>query len=614
VVKIFSIIKTIKSLGFTNIISVVLYRLALKLGVHPVCHIKSETPVGPYFLSGQCSSTTLPPVESWCNSAELFSHFTLHLGDKIPNWLANPLTGKFVNLPFRPWWKISDFDQDTGDIKLIWEQSRMDWVVAFAQRARNGDHKTLEKLNSWLTDWISSNPAYLGPNWKCGQEASIRVINLACGALILNYEQQTLKGIEQLIVMHLRRIYPTINYAISQDNNHGTSEAAALFIGGSWLSYLGYKNATKWEEVGRKLLENRVEKLFDSDGGFSQYSINYHRMALDTLSFSEIWRRKLNLFSFSTNFYKKCSAATFWLYQLVSKENGRAPNIGANDGTRLLQLTSSSYKDYRPSVQLAMALFDDCQAYPPNSMLACHLSWLGVVSNKTCPPLYQNCNFSASGFAVLRNKDAVAILRYPRFKYRPSHADALHLDLWISGYNILNDAGSYSYNSTPDFSEYFSGPKGHNTVELDDRPQMPKISRFLFGDWLKAKNVQEISKSDDMVSFSAGYIDYKNGQHIRTINLTDNKVFIKDELRGFNRKAMLRWRLKKGNWFLKRFLDGVSISCGTHTLLVKSDVSLFNAQLSKGWYSTYYMEKVEVPVFEVEIKCEGSLFSEYSWK
>ena len=107
------------------------------------------------------------------------------------------------------------------------------------------------------------------------------------------------------------------------------------------------------EKIGRKWLENRVDRLFGDDGSFSQYSINYHRLALDTLSF-KIWRQNLNSAAFQINL-QKISAATFWLYQLVSPENGFGPNIGANDGARLLQLTNSSFRDHR-HVQLAMAL------------------------------------------------------------------------------------------------------------------------------------------------------------------------------------------------------------------------------------------------------------------
>ena len=46
-------------------------------------------------------------------------------------------------------------------------------------------------------------------------------------------------------------------------------------------------------------------------------------------------------------------------------------------------------------------------------------------------------------------RNAIAMLRYPRFKFRPSQADALHVDLWVDGENLLRDARAYSYNPDP---------------------------------------------------------------------------------------------------------------------------------------------------------------------
>ena len=47
------------------------------------------------------------------------------------------------------------------------------------------------------------------------------------------------------------------------------------------------------------------------------------------------------------------------------------------------------------------------------------------------------------GFAMLRQEKVLAMLRYPRFRFRPSQADVLHLDLWIGAENILRDGGSF---------------------------------------------------------------------------------------------------------------------------------------------------------------------------
>lgn len=180
-----------------------------------------------------------------------------------------------------------------GDIKLIWELSRMDWVLALAQRTRQGDAAALDRLNNWLRDWCQHNPPYLGPNWKCGQEASMRVMHLAMAAMILGQVQQPATGLRDLVQLHLRRIAPTVQYAMAQDNNHGTSEAAALFMGGSWLAAFGVAEGAQWARTGRRWLENRAARLIGPQGSFSQYSLNYHRVMLDTFCMAEVWRRQL---------------------------------------------------------------------------------------------------------------------------------------------------------------------------------------------------------------------------------------------------------------------------------------------------------------------------------
>lgn len=106
-----------------------------------------------------------------------------------------------------------------------------------------------------------------------------------------------------------------------------------------------------------RLLEDRVGKLIDVDGSFSQYSTNYHRMMLDSLSIVEIWRRHLLLPEFSSLFYKRLGLAVNWLYQLVQLPTGYVPNTGANDGALLIPIEYVDPLDFRPCVQLSSILF-----------------------------------------------------------------------------------------------------------------------------------------------------------------------------------------------------------------------------------------------------------------
>lgn len=611
-------VRTAWRLGLRNLARVAFYRLSVKLGVNPVRRLEAAVPVGQFFRFPDRIGVIdgLHAPRQWASSGRLFSHRSIQLDVVPPIWHRNPLTNRLMPEPSKPWWLIADFNPEVGDIKLIWELSRFDWVLAFAQRAVLGDKKSLQRLNSWLRDWCVNNPPYLGPNWKCGQEASIRVMHLAMAALILEQTDSPESGMADLLSMHLKRISPTLQYAMAQDNNHGTSEAAALFIGGSWLVSLGHEAGSHWERTGRRWLEERANRLIGSNGTFSQYSLNYHRVMLDTFCMVEIWRQRMVLPPFSGRWSARLLAATQWLRHMVNQVSGDGPNVGANDGARLLQLSNSEYRDHRPTIQLAMALFAEQRAFADDGTWNDQLRWLNVPLPKVVSPLPGNLIADDGGFAMLRRGNVMAMLRYPRFKFRPSQADALHLDLWHAEENWLRDAGTYSYNTEDRWLNYFGGTLGHNTVQFDDRDQMPRISRFLLGNWLRTNWSEALSEREDGVSFGAGYRDSFGVSHRRRIALSDKALKVIDEVKGFSSKAVLRWRVAPGNWILKKVGSKLHLVSkdNNYSILVSTDVTIVRCELHDGWESRYYMEKTTVPVLEVEIYQHGTFTTEVRWE
>ena len=53
------------------------------------------------------------------------------------------------------------------------------------------------------------------------------------------------------------KVLPSLNYSSSQQNNHITSEAAALYIGGLWLIKLGNKSGQKFYSIGKKIFRKQ---------------------------------------------------------------------------------------------------------------------------------------------------------------------------------------------------------------------------------------------------------------------------------------------------------------------------------------------------------------------
>lgn len=602
-------LRTAAALGLPSLARVAAYRAGVRLGLHPVRKLRAAVPAAPFFRAAGAADA-LPQVSArWRDSACWFSRWPVAVDAAPFDWHSNPLRGSRLDSQDRPWWELADFDPAVGDIKLVWEASRLDWVLAFAQRVRAGEEGALARLNDWLAHWAQNNAPYHGVNWKCGQEASIRVMHLAMAALLLGQQQDSCPGLLALVKVHLRRIAPTIGYAVAQDNNHGTSEAAALFIGGSWLAAHGDPDGPAWQRSGVRWLENRAARLIGEDGSFSQYSMTYHRMLLDTLSMAELWRQRLGLAPLSQRFVRRAAAATRWLHQFTDADSGDAPNLGANDGARLLQLSDADYRDFRPAVQLASALFLQRRAYPADGSWNLALAWLDVALPAQPLAAPVSTVYDDGGFAALRRGAAMALLRYPRFRFRPSQADVLHLDLWLGGRNLLRDAGSYSYNAEPEWNAYFPGTAAHNTVQFDGRDQMPRWSRFLFADWLACSSREPLVTSADAVRFGAGYASSAGPAHRRSVTLSDDALQVTDVVSGFAERAVLRWRLAPGPWRV----EGQSVTNGRERLDIAASVPLARLALVEGWESRYYLEKTVVPVVEVEINVPGELTSMYRW-
>ena len=103
----------------------------------------------------------------------------------------------------------------------------------------------------------------MGINWSCGQETSLRVVNLAMAQLILNKKIVPTKTLKWFLEVSYDRIQPTFQYAIGQDNNHGVSESRAIFIIGCWGKVLNLPNADFYSISAESGLRTVLKKSFN---------------------------------------------------------------------------------------------------------------------------------------------------------------------------------------------------------------------------------------------------------------------------------------------------------------------------------------------------------------
>jgi hypothetical protein len=143
------------------------------------------------------------------------------------------------------------------------------------------------------------------------------------------------------------------------------------------------------------------------------------------------------------------------------------------------------------------------------------------------------------------------MMRAHTYHDRPAHCDALHVDLWWQGQNVLRDCGTFQYYcpGRADIEFYFKSIRAHNTVEIDGRNPLDEASRFLWFPWPRAKKLR-FEASDGPVSVvEAVSFDYRRRPtscvHRRTLISLDHDIWVVvDDLLGKgSHELVARWHM-----------------------------------------------------------------------
>ena len=550
-----------------------------------------------------------------------FSGETLEVGWP-PRWSTHAMTGQTapVDIHFS---RIDEFAY--GDVKVIWEPSRFGFVYDLVRIAWRGDAARADRCAElfWeaVDDWMNRQRPFVGINWKCGQEAALRTMAWAFGYYAFADRSATTAHrhvrMAQLMAATARRIEENISYALSQQNNHGVSEAMGLWtIGLLWPELRG---ADRWRQKGRHLLEQLAEELIYDDGGFSQNSANYHRVMLHDY----LWAIRLGQVNdqpLSQRMQQRVAQAGRFLEALADHQAGQVPRFGQDDGALVLPLTGCRYCDYRPTIQ-AMAQWAD-QAVPYGSGAWDEMRlWLfgpDAIDTPRRTPLRADAAFTEAGSAVLRSDRGVAVLRCAAYRHRPSQLDQLHMDLWWRGHNVALDPSTYSYNAPGRWASIpLASTAAHNTVTVDDCDQADRAGRFMYLPW-PSGSLQPLRRS------AGGHLAAMGGHHNGYHRLADSVDHRRSVLRigstcwvvidHLRSREAHRYRL---HWLLADALATWDADAGRAVLelagdrlavqiLPKTRPSVFDLKRAeedspRGWYAPRYQQLA--PAVSVTARC-----------
>lgn len=460
--------------------------------------------------------------------------------DKNYNWITNPETNYNYDIS-KHWSEINDFNPLNGDIKYVWEKSRFSYLLTIMRYDYhfNEDHSAF--VFAEIESWIDANPINQGPNWKCSQEISLRIFNWMY--LLTFYKnadaltEPLWDKIQNTIYWSLHHVCHHINFSrIAVRNNHAITETLALAVSEMLFPFI--PETKEWSKKGRNWLEQEIDYQIYDDGTFLQFSMNYNRVLVQLLSLGIAVSEK-NKQPFSSKLYSKAYKTLNFLYQCLQKENGFLPNYGANDGALFFPLTDCVYRDYRPQLNTLHHLLTGENLFE-NQEIQEDSFW--VLNNRRTQQNFiklkqeiGTISFDNGGYYICRTGNSFTFVRCGSHKDRPSHADNLHMDVWVKGTNILRDSGTYKYNTDNNLVDHFAGTRGHNTVLVSNYSQMLKGTRFIWFYWTQSEGARWTEENDYFIfkgSISAFRYLNNKAVHSRIIKVAknSNQWIVKDEV------------------------------------------------------------------------------------
>ena len=545
---------------------------------------KQQTP--PFFFEGKNIPLTPTPQVTLKNRVEamkngkyvLFGKMVYDLGVDY-DWVTNPQTGYRYDAE-KHWSTIADFSEKKGDIKFVWEKSRFAFLTDIIRYDFHYQEDQSEFVFGQIMDFIEKNSINCGPNYRCSQEISLRILNWTLALYYYkdspNLTEKRFSKIMHIIYWQLHHVYQHIDFSrIAVRNNHALTETLMLYLSGLLFPFL--PDTDQWSKDGKRWFNEEVEYQIYPDGTFLQFSMNYHRVVIQLLT----WGLRLSSLhgeSFPTVVKERAALSLKFLDASTDPVSGKLPNYGNNDGALFFKWVEDDFRVYTSQLNDLRAVLTHSVTKTQESQ-----AWYGMkdvtVSPINIDGVYE---FKYGGYYIHQEGTTKTFLRCGSYKDRPSQSDNLHLDIWKDGINYFWDNGTYKYNTNKEMVDYFTGCEGHNTLSLEENNQMLRGGRFIWYYWIKhakgkmIENLKQMTFEGEIAAFQ----HIKKGIiHIRKLEKTKfkNQWLITDSISNANRKERsIFWHVNP------KVFNRIEIHCKT------LDGKTLAPLIEEKWHSSYY--------------------------
>jgi hypothetical protein len=378
-----------------------------------------------------------------------------------------------------------------GDVRQVWEPSRLQQLVALAHIAAQGDvvlrERAVAAMEAQFLSWMDANPYLTGVHYVSAMECGLRLIAV-CHAfdLVRTWLRQPdliWASVVRLVEGHAGLIQRRVSLHSSL-GNHTVAEAAALVYAGFLFPEM--PRAAEWRIDGLALLESESAHQVVADGGGIEQGVWYLQFISDlyglVVAFLEARGERI-----PDAVQRACAKSRTFVAAMTDDAGGLA-SIGDSDGGFAL------------GPVLNFSLIEP-------------------------PPAPGITTFEDSGYSVLKSVGvypARLILDHGPLGMPPcyahGHADALSILFQTGGQDVLADTGTFAYSGHPDWRRYFRGTSAHNTVVVDGLDQAVQETAFQWSSPFNSHLLSRVDGADGetvLVAMHDGYLQRTGVIHWR---------------------------------------------------------------------------------------------------
>lgn len=370
-------------------------------------------------------------LDGWLTSVEVPMQFP---GRKV-DWTANPTFNKYC--------------------EWTWQLSRHpEWAMLGRLYRATGDERYTEAFSDYLISFYEgTEPPEFGTSgfhtlsWR-SLEAAIRLEQSWPEAIFSFYRSPALS--DHAITVFFMSTYDNVNRVLHAQTSHNWLVTELSGLSTTALIYPFYRESAEWEAYAIRRLTEELNAQVYPDYFQHEMTTGYHMVVLNT--YMGVMHLHKRFECTLPDSFRMLVANLFRLYIRLMMPDRKTP--GTNDGGR---------------VNVPEVCRRACDTFPE---LYDEFSYLAYGEGEEPP--FRSIMMPYSGFGILRSgwgeDDVCAILESAPFGKAHQHEDKLEVMLHAYHKQLLEDMGSYAYD-TSDMRKHILSSYSHNVALVDMQGQ-----------------------------------------------------------------------------------------------------------------------------------------------